>query len=225
MADQEVSELRNRILGIMVRSVRDQARASKQECAAVLGVTVNRFTSYEDGTRAMSLPELELLARYLEVPLDTFRASDSLNETVRDATLPDPELFLPLRHRIVGARLRQLRHEKDFTQANVAKLLGCSASTISDYEYGRRAVPVADLETISRGLGVTLEYFMDRDSEVGAWHQLHSEFEKFKQLSADVRGFVLKPINQSYLELAMRLSRMPAGQLRAIAEGILEITY
>ncbi len=225
MADQEISELRNRILGIMIRSVRDQAHASRRECGTVLGVSVSRLASYEDGTRAISLPELELLARYLEVPLSTFRGTDSLNEDTKESQLPNPELFLPLRHRVVGARLRQLRQQKDLTQADVAELLGCSASTISDYEYGRRGIAVADLEIIGRGMGVTLDYFMDRDSEVGVWHTQHSQFEQFGQLSAEVREFVLKPINQSYIELAMKLSQLPAGELRAIAEGILEITY
>jgi transcriptional regulator with XRE-family HTH domain len=190
-----------------------------------LGVAVSRFTSYEDGTRAISLPELELLARYLEVPLSTFQATASLNDEAKEARLPNPELFLPLRHRIVGAHLRQLRQEKDYTQADVAEMLGCSASSISDYEYGRRAIPVADLEVICRGMGVTLDTFFDRDSEVGQWHQLHAEFEKFKELPQGLREFVLRPINRSYLDLAMKLASMPAGQLRAIAEGILEITY
>lgn len=225
MADQEVTELRNRILGILIRNSRDQVRASRRECAAVLGVSVNRFASYEDGSRAISLPELELLARYLELPLSAFRGTDSLNEGAKESQLPNPELFLPLRHRIVGARLRQLRGEKDHSQAAVAEILGCSSSTISDYEYGRRAIPVAELEVLCRALGVPLDYFLDRDSEVGEWHQLQADFEQFKQLPEALRDFVLRPINQSYLELAMKLSQMPAGQLRSIAEGILEITY
>jgi transcriptional regulator with XRE-family HTH domain len=225
MADQEISELRNRILGIMIRSARDQSRAARRECAAVLGVSVNRFASYEDGTRAISLPELELLARYLEVPLSLFRVTSSLNDDTLASQLPNPELFLPLRHRLVGARLRQIRQEKNMTQADLAELLGCSASTISDYEFGNRAIPVADLEILSRGLGVTLEHFVDRESDVGLWHKLHGEFEQFAELSEEMRQFVLRPINSSYLELAMKLSQMQAGHLRSIAEGILEITY
>ena len=74
-------------------------------------------------------------------------------------------------------------------------------------------------------MGVTLEHFMDRDSEVGMWHHTYAEFEALKELPLELREFVVKPINRSYLELAMKLSKMPAGQLRAIAEGILEITY
>jgi len=40
-----------------------------------------------------------------------------------------------------------------------------------------------------------------------------------------VREFVSRPINLSYLELAMKLAQMPAGSLRQIAEALLEITF
>ena len=225
MPNQEVTELRNRILGILIHNTRDQARVSRQECAAVLGVSVNRYTSYENGRRAISLPELELLARYLEVPLDLFRGNDSLNEEAREEKLPDPTRFLSLRDRIIGARLRQIRHEQDMTQQDVADILDCSPSTISDYEYGRRAIPVAELELIVQSLNVPLDYFRDYDSNVGIWHEMREQFDQFKALPDEMREFVLRPINQSYLELAMKLSKMPAGSLRSIAEGLLEITY
>ncbi|MBN1876339.1 MAG: transcriptional regulator [Anaerolineae bacterium] len=225
MPNQEVVELRNRILGVLVRNARDRARVSREECAAALGVTENRFTAYEEGRRPISLPELELLARFLEVPLATFRSVDAVNEMMAEDALPDPDIFLPLRHRIIGARLRQMRIDANRTQQELADILECASSTISDYEYGKRSIPVAELEILAQALEVPLEDFMDHQSGVGEWQRLHGEFERFVKLPADVRDFVLRPINMSYLELAMRLSTMPAGALRAIAEGILEITY
>jgi transcriptional regulator with XRE-family HTH domain len=225
MPNQEVTELRNRILGILIHNTRDQARVSRQECAAILGISVNRYTSYESGRRAISLPELELLARFLEVPLDTFRGNDSLNEEAREDKLPDPIQFLDLRNRIIGAHLRQIRHEQDMTQQDMADILDCSPSTISDYEYGRRAIPVAELELIIQSVNIPLDYFRDYDSHVGMWHKMREQYSQFKALPDEMREFVLRPINQSYLELAMKLARMPAGALRSIAEGLLEITY
>jgi transcriptional regulator with XRE-family HTH domain len=225
MANQEVTELRNRILGILIRTTRERARASRRECAAVLGIPDSRFAHYEEGSQPISLPEMELLARYLEAPLSTFLQSGAMGDRTGNAALPNPDLFLPLRHRVVGARLRQLRQDEDHTQEDIAEMVGCSASTISDYEYGQRGIAMADLEIICRGLGVTLEYFRDRESEVGKWHSEQEEFEQFTELPDDIREFVLKPINLSYLELAMKLSEMTAGRLRSIAEGILEITY
>ena len=40
----------------------------------------------------------------------------------------------------------------------------------------------------------------------------------------ELQGFVCKPINRPYLELAVRLSEMSVEKLRGVAEGLLEIT-
>ena len=45
------------------------------------------------------------------------------------------------------------------------------------------------------------------------------------ELPEDVREFILRPINRSYLDLAIRLSGLSVERLRGIAEGILDITY
>lgn len=226
MPNQEVSELRNRILGIRIRNARDQARISRRECAAAVDVSSNRFAGYESGQKAVSLPELEMLARFLEIPLSTFLEDTSVNEgDTSKETIPNPSIFLPLRQRIVGAKLKQLRINLNRTQRELAEILGCSSSTMSDYEYGRRAIPVSELEVLCRELNVSLDYFIDRDSEVGLWHKRQQEYEKFDDLPKEIRDFILRPINRSYLELAMKLAKMPANSLRSIAEGLLEITY
>ena len=45
------------------------------------------------------------------------------------------------------------------------------------------------------------------------------------EMPLDLQVFVSKPINRPYLELAIRLSEMSVDRLRAVAEGLLEITY
>jgi hypothetical protein len=45
------------------------------------------------------------------------------------------------------------------------------------------------------------------------------------ELPEDVREFICKPVNLPYLKLAMRLSELSVEKLRAVAEGLLEITY
>jgi len=125
----------------------------------------------------------------------------------------------------VGARLRQLRSEANRTQQDLAEMLECPLETIAAYELGKRPVSAAELEVVCRALNVPLSYFLDKDSDIGKWHLLQDQFELFQALPADIRDFVLKPINVSYLELAMKLAALPAGALRAIAEGLLEITF
>ncbi len=225
MPNQEVIELRSRIIGALLQNVRDRSRISQQECAAILGVPVEKLAAYEEGSKAISLPELELLTRFLNVPLSAIRTADTLNEMQADKKTPNPGMYLLLRHRIVGARLRQLRTEANRTQQDLADMLECPLATITEYEFGKRQIPVAELEVVCRALNVPLSYFLDKDSDIGKWHLLQDQFEMFKDMAPELREFVLKPINKSYLELAMKLAQMPAGALRAIAEGLLEITF
>jgi len=225
MPNQEVIELRSRIIGALLHSVRDQARMSIQECAAVLGIPPETLAAYEEGSKPISLPELELLTRFLDIPLSAIRTTETVADIQADKKLPNPRMYLMLRHRIVGARLRQLRSEAHRTQQDLAEMLECPLETIVAYEFGKRPISVAELEVICRALNVPLSEFLDKDSDIGKWHLLQDQFELFKELSPDIRDFVLKPINASYLELAMKLAAMPAGALRAIAEGILEITF
>ncbi|MGC9357317.1 MAG: helix-turn-helix domain-containing protein, partial [Anaerolineae bacterium] len=223
MSNQQVIELRDRILGILIRNARERARVSRSECGAVLGVSSSTIASYEEGAKSISLPEMELLGRYLGVSLNELR-DDNVSHEEEEKKYPDPELFLPLRHRIIGARLRQARLEAGRTQQDVADMVDCSSSTISAYEYGKSSIPLSELEVIARALGVPLDIFLDRDSEIGRWHQFQEEFERFTEMPPEMREFILRPINRSYLELAMKLASMPAGALRNIAEGLLEIT-
>jgi hypothetical protein len=71
-----------------------------------------------------------------------------------------------------------------------------------------------------------LEHFLDgAGGTVGTWHQQAEIDHHFHELPTDVQEFVIKPVNIKYLEVAMKLSRMPASKLRSIAEALLEITY
>ena len=48
--------------------------------------------------------------------------------------------------------------------------------------------------------------------------------QKFIELPEEMQNFVCQPVNRPYLELAMKLSDMSREKLRAVAEGLLDIT-
>jgi len=224
MADQHALALRNRIIGVLLQNARMRRNRSKRDCAAMLGVGTGTITAYEEGRRPISLPELELLSFFLEIPLAHFR-SESAHPTAEEPLTAPGELLL-LRQRIIGALLRQARLEAGMSQKELAQLLGCSSSRISTYEYGERPIPLAELELLATILEKPLAYFFDqRVGPVGEWQKQQDAYLAFQELPETVRDFIAKPINWSYLEVAMKLAEMPAGALRAIAEGLLEITY
>lgn len=224
MPNKQIVELRNRIIGVLVREARERARVTQEECAEVLGVTSEQLEAYEVGETAISLPELELLGRFLEIPLHTFRSERAEVEDPR-VQLPRPEFFLPLRHRIIGVRLQQARMGAGRSLEDLAAVLEQPVAQVEAYEFGEAPMPFAELELAVRALGLPFDSFVDRDSQIGRWHTLQADFERFAELPGPVREFVSRPINLSYLELAMKLSQMPAGSLRQIAEALLEITF
>ena len=216
--------LRNRIVGLLLRSARERANKTKQECAEALGVSTSTITAYEAGRKPISLPEVEVLAYLTDTPASYFWAYDS--EVASEETLVQLEEVLALRHRIVGALLRQARLEADMTQKELAELLGCSSSRISSYEYGEQPIPLAELEVLAQRLNLPLEYFLDgQEGPVGEWHRQQVVRSRFDELPKEVQEFVVRPINIRYLEVAMKLASMPVGGLRGIAEGLLDITY
>jgi transcriptional regulator with XRE-family HTH domain len=216
--------LRNRIIGLLLRGARERANETKRECAAALGVSTSTITAYEEGRKSLSLPELEVLAYVLDTPISYFLE--------RDATLPTEERSLPfqevlaLRRRIIGALLRQARLGAGLSQKELAQAIGCSASRLSAYEHGDRPVPLTELELLARHLHLPIEHFLDdQEGPIGEWRRQEVARRRFHELPQAVQEFVVQPINIRYLEVAMQLAQMPAGGLRAIAEGLLDITY
>jgi transcriptional regulator with XRE-family HTH domain len=56
----------------------------------------------------------------------------------------------------LGARIRDIRKEKDLTQADLAKKLGRSQSQISEWETGDSEPQLLNLIAIAKALGVQL---------------------------------------------------------------------
>ncbi len=223
MAEDKLA-LRNRIIGLLLRDAREHTGRTKQECADVLGTSSSTITAYEEGRKPISLPELEVLAYLLGTPLAHFLEQDP-KLTVEIESLPLQEV-LNLRHRIVGALLRQARLGAGMTQKELAEVMGCSPSRVSAYEYGKRPIPMAELELFSCYLFLRKSLFFDeQDGSIVEWHSRQTNQRLFSELPKEVQEFITQPINIKYLEVAMKLAQMPAGGLRAIAEGLLDITY
>jgi transcriptional regulator with XRE-family HTH domain len=224
VAEPEEVAARRRILGALVQGTRAKLGKSKQECAQAMGVTVATYNAYEEGRRDATLPELELLAYYLKVPVRLFfeRPERLLAD---DPPIP-AEKVIALRQRIIGALLRQVRQDRGKSVKDLATRLGVTTRRISDYELGRKSVPLSQLQEAADVLGVPMSYFIDEGvGPVGERELLRSQFEKFTELPDDVRKFVVNQTNISYLRVAQRLSDMTTEQLRNLAASILDITY
>lgn len=217
----ELDRNRAEILAGLIQDARIHDRRSPDECAEVLGISPDDFSKIETVERDISLPELEVLAMYLGVPMGYFWGSSKLEEDGET----DYDLYQSLRNRIIGALLRQARIQADRSPEEVASTLNTNIEQIAAYEAGAEAIPYFQLEKLANDLNVSIQYFSNEEHGPLAYNESKQYLQKkFDNLPPEVKVFVAEPINLSYLETAIRLSEMDVEKLRRIAEGILEIT-
>jgi transcriptional regulator with XRE-family HTH domain len=220
---QSAQALRAKILGVLMKEARLAARKTGKECAEAMGCLPAVFTAYELGQKSPSLPEIELLAYFLDVPPSHFWGDRSLAETKTAA--PSPAAVIRLRDRIIGAQLRQARIATKARLKAVAEAAGLSSSKLTAYELGEKAIPLPELEALVARLGLSLDDLLEAHGRVGDWESTQQTVERFRRLSPDLRDFISQPANEGYLRLAQHISQMPTDKLRSLAESLLEITY
>ena len=62
-------------------------------------------------------------------------------------------------------RLRDLREDRDMTQAQVASLLGIDQRVYSNYETGKREIPLRHLIVLADYYHVTVGYLLGRHTK------------------------------------------------------------
>jgi transcriptional regulator with XRE-family HTH domain len=227
MSDRaEARAMRAKILGVLLKDARLAAGKSLKDCADVLHGPVSTYTAYELGHKSPSLPELEILAFFLDTPLSHFWGSRVLSEAEKNdpAQLPKDEITR-LRDRIIGAQLRQARTNAKIKLKELAGEIGISSGRLSAYEFGEKTIPLPELEAIVARLGLSIEDLLETQGPVGEWESTRRAFERFQKLPPDLREFFTKPANENYLRLAHRLSQLASDKLRGVAEALLDITY
>ncbi len=215
--------LRRKIIGVLIKQARLEAGKSLKETAMVLGCSPDRLSQCESGEKALSLPEVEMLARFFSVPLD-----DLLDETRQREEKPPlpPTKVIPIRHKIIGVQLRLARKAADLTQKELAQAVNCSPGRLSQYERGERPIPVPELEALTEDLGLRFLDLVDNDlGPDNPQARQQQNLERLLQVPEHIQDFVLNPVNTMYIEMAMKVSILPVDALRQIAEGLLDITY
>jgi len=135
------------------------------------------------------------------------------------------EELIKLRHRIIGLQIRQARTANGIAPKELAAAVGVATSRLKSYELGEHPIPVPELETLAWVLGTKIDHFFERQGPVGEWDASRRAYEIFKELPNEVQDFVMNPLNESYLRIAMRLASLPAGQLKDLAASLLDITF
>ena len=216
--------IRAKKLGVLIRDARLATRRRIEDCAEALKLSPDEFEAFELGDKSPSLPVLEVLAYFLGVSIDHFWGDKAISENGSPALNFDVGQLVGLRQRMIGALLRQAREQAELSSEAVAETVGISPGQLEACELGEGELPLPVLEAVCSVLGQPIDGFIDKFGPVGMWSNQQQAVQEYLKLPEELQSFVTKPINRPYLELAHRLSEMSVDKLRAVGEGILEIT-
>jgi transcriptional regulator with XRE-family HTH domain len=212
--------LQRKIVGVLMRAAREKARRTTAQVAQRLGVTPGRIRAYERGARDISLPELELIALYLQTPLSFFLSGETMMIQEEIPQPPTPE-EMRTRRALIGAKLKQARLAAGKSKAECAQAIERKAATMGRYERGASDIPITELDTLARFLNVNLYYFVEREASKESADLL--DFERLARLPKEVRLFVLDASNLPYLRMAMKFRDLPAQRLQELGEILLVV--
>lgn len=220
---EESYRLRGKMLGVLIRDARLNAARTIEDCARLLRVTPEVIESWEYGDAVPDLPQLELLAYYLDVHISHFWGTQTI-ENDRTKKIDAQTEYMALRHRMIGALLRQAREEAGLTVAEVAEKSHMDVEQIELYEVGDVPIPMNALPILSNAVNKNMSYFLESSSYIGDLLNLREEWRQFLELDEETREFAANPLNIGFIKIAMTFAKMPTDELRKVAEGLLEIT-
>ncbi len=221
---QLMMQIRKKKLGVLIADARIASHRNNNDCARAMGVSIDEYNDFEQGIAAPSMPQIESLACYLNLPMQHFWGKESKSaegEWELDTVLQR----LAVRSQFMGIRLRQAREEAGLSLQKAQEQTSIHAEDIQKYENGEVILPLPELEAMCKAYNIDISEFYDARGIIGKWHLQQEAAVFFSELPEELRHFISKQVHFPYIEIAMRLSEMPADKLRIIAESLLEITY
>ncbi len=222
-AAAESFRIRARMVGVLIRDARINAGRTLEECARVLQTPSQQIEHWEWGEIAPSLPELELLANYLGVPVSQFWSTHTLQSDHPNHANSQDE-YLALRHHMIGALLRHAREQAGLSIEDIAHHANIDADNIKRYELGEIPLPMHELTVLANAVNKNLDYFLESSSHIGELLALREKWKHFAELPEEIQEFAANPLNIGFIEIAALLSTMPTDRLRRIGESVLNIT-
>lgn len=219
----ESYRLRGKMLGVLLRDARLNTARGVEECAHYIRVSAQEYESWEYGDTVPTLPQLELLAHFLDVPVSHFWGLETFEARQEDHDDFQAE-YLNLRNRMIGVLLRQARDEANLTLEALSAVCGLPVEQIAAYELGEVPLPMHELTVLASGVKKNVSYFLETSDHVGKWLATLEEWKSFTDLPDEMREFVANPRHIGYLQIALAFSKMPVETQREVGESMLDIT-
>ena len=247
-------ELRNRILGAMIMQARLRRNFSRDDLSYATNIPLEQIIEYELGQVPIPVTDLEDITRMMQIDITDwidsyaiptrdmifrpYKIGDITSQpaaATEDKSEPveKKDLFeKPIEQAIEENKSPQPQTVAEEVQSGVevvtVEIVEPAQVNISEPE-PELAQP--DVEVVKEETTKTAESADVKRTEVepekttALPSSSNLDFLTNAELPPELVDFITNPINRQYLMLANNLSRMPADQLRRIAESLLDITY
>ena len=213
---EEARRLRGKIVGVLIRMYRLEAQRSLADCAKFMRAEPQLVEAWENGDEAPSLPELELLAVYLN--------GSGTDADGAPAQRPSAqEEYLCIRRRLIGAMLRAARESAGISQQELGAAAGLEADQLERFELGEEALPISWLVALAQGVKADLGHFLVKPQFLLEESPPVNLTEQGGEYEAEWGQFSLKSENQAFIRLAMAFQQMARADLHRIADALFAI--
>ena len=211
-----VLAIRNKILSALLKHSRLRAGSLPDEYAEIFHRPVEEILSWESGSKAITLSELEVWAYASGVPLTFFWDENALpsrrefKETVQSV--------MQIRRKMVGVLLRQGRLIATRSLEEIAHAVGISPERLAACEAGRDELSVAELELAAEACGVNIADFFDEELfPISEEERRMRNSSRLQELPPDLQDFpkkvLIRIFRRSEQEISQNICNQPVDLL------------
>lgn len=206
-----------------IKQVRTRKQQSIHNCAMILDISKVNYLKFENGEKPLSLPEIELLATYLGIPLqnlfDEGPVKDDSLIILKDEVQP---LYRNLRQKMIRAKMNAEKAKKGLSIEDLHQETGIPLESLKFYENGDLPIPIHHLIKISKVLSLPMDAFFNQDIIAESstsqqksqrnWQQEYPESKAEERISA----------GEAHSPLEIAISMLPIEDQAAMAKTLLE---
>ncbi|MCX6054001.1 MAG: hypothetical protein NTZ74_03635 [Chloroflexi bacterium] len=226
--DSQLLTLKAKKIGVILSFNRQKASFSLDILSQLTGISSEELKQIEKGEKCASLPQLEMIAYRLGIPLSGLILGTSPTGNALSINQELIDNLSGIQNRLISLRLKKIRIQKNIPIEKIAEQCLVTVETYEQYELGVTPLPYPVLDCLCTFFGIQPLSLISNDNPL-LINKVQTKDKPLTKntvkLPEELANFIANPDNLPYLELAIRLSRMEATKLRSIAESLLEITY
>lgn len=203
-----------------IRRIRKAKQRSIHDCASILNISIEHYLRFEDGTAPLSLPEIEVLAQFFDVPFRSIFDHSNLESHSTKLSGATKSHYISLRHKMIQAKFNLLRDQAGFSLEHVQLKTGIPQEALQAFDTGKSPIPINNLIKIADCFGKSIGYFFETELLVKDRNESQN-LNKPKWMPEYPENEIRDQYEDSYGQIIQALKQIPKEDQARIAKLLL----